>query len=189
MDRRFAEGVAMLGSSGNATGRQRLAILVVALAAAAFVAGTWITPLLIEADHPAGSWLHWAYSPLCHQQPDRSLVVVSGQQSVCARCAGLYVGGVLGLLAGALLLGALGSRLRPILFFAATAPTAVDALLPWIGLPGLPNVPRLLLAIPAGLAAGLFLALGIADLASSKSSDRLIPRALATDTTLEVLDG
>ncbi len=166
-----------------------MVIFVVALAASAFVAGTWIAPLLIEADHPAGRWLHWVYSPLCHQQPDRSLEVASGHQAVCARCAGLYVGGALGLLVGAVLLGAVSSRLRPIMLLVVAAPTALDALLPWLGLPGLPNTPRLLLALPAGLMAGLFLALGIADIASSKSSDRYGSRAPALDATLEVPNG
>jgi hypothetical protein len=46
---------------------------------------------------------------------------------------------------------------------AAAGPTVVDIALPWLGLPGLPNLPRLAAALPAGLAAGALLSLGIAD--------------------------
>jgi hypothetical protein len=53
---------------------------------------------------------------------------------------------------------------RPFWLAVAVAPTIVDAVLPWFGLPALSNVPRLLLAVPAGLLAGIFLAIGIYDL-------------------------
>ena len=54
----------------------------------------------------------------------------------------------------------------------AAAPTVIDALLAWTGLPALPNLPRLLLALPAGVMAALFLAAGIADLFSSAERPR-----------------
>jgi hypothetical protein len=45
----------------------------------------------------------------------------------------------------------------------AAGPTTVDIALPWLGLPGLPNLPRLVAALPLGVAAGALLSLGIAD--------------------------
>ena len=103
------------------------------------VAG-FLVPILIVA----------AYSLM----PERSLAVGNGYQAVCARCAGLYAGGVAGLFLGAwLVVGR--RRLAPALFWVGILPTVIDAVLPWIGLPGLPNVPRLLLAVPPPLPAPL----------------------------------
>ncbi len=127
----------------------------------------------------ADSVARLAYSPLCHQLPERSLAVGGVLQAVCARCAGLYLGGVLGLLAATWLLPRGRGRVRPRLLLLVAAPTLLDVLLPWLGLPGLPNVPRLLVALPLGAIAGLLLATGIADLFSA-------PRAVES---LEVTHG
>ena len=37
-------------------------------------------------------------SLLCHQRPERSFSLWGAQMPVCARCAGLYLGGALGVL-------------------------------------------------------------------------------------------
>ena len=137
------------------------------------VAGTFLAPVLLSAGNVWGGVLHLAYAPLCHQMPERSLVIGAGTQAVCARCSGLYLGGVAGLWAGALLL--LRSRLRPRPLWLAVAivPSVVDFALSWLGLPSLSNIPRLVLAIPAGVLAALFLAVGIEDLFSRASRIRL----------------
>ena len=44
-----------------------------------------------------------------------------------------------------------------------------------IGLPGLPNVPRLVLAIPAGIVCGWFLAIGLGDWVRHRSTPRRQP--------------
>lgn len=142
--------------------RSRAAVLAVAALAAAFFAGTLLAPLV--AGSAAGPLLRLFYAPVCHQMPERSLAVAGGHQAVCARCAGLYVGGVAGLVAGAWLVTS-SVRLRPWWLVAAAAPTVVDALLPWVGGAGLPNLPRLVVALPAGAVVGLFLAAGVADVA------------------------
>jgi uncharacterized membrane protein len=138
--------------------RARLAVLGVAVLALAFTAGTWSR---------WGSVLRFVYAPVCHQSPERSLSVGDAVQAVCARCSGLYLGGVVGLAAGAVLLAGTGRRPRPLWLALALAPTALDALLPWVGLPQLDNLPRLALAVPAGAVAALFLTVGVADLFAS----------------------
>jgi len=94
-----------------------------------------------------------------------------GVQAVCTRCSGLYWGGLAGLLAGALIVGR-RLRPRPTWLALALAPTVVDALLPWVGLPQLGPLARHLLAWPAGFMVGLILAAGIAELAISLRSER-----------------
>ncbi len=153
----------------------RLAVLITFLLAAAFVAGTYAVPLLHDAGSPWAGRLHWAYGPLCHQLPERSIAVGAGVQAVCSRCSGLYLGGLAALAFGGFALSGLARRIRPIWLLWALAPTAVDALLPWIGIPGLPNLPRLLLALPAGFVAGLFLAAGVGELVSRSRNERPNP--------------
>lgn len=168
--------------------RSRVAVLAAAVLAMLVVAGTVVAPVLERAGHPvASAWVRLIYAPACHQVVDRSLGVAGFPQAVCARCSGLYIGGALGLLVAGLSLAGRTRPLRPAWLAVAVAPSILDALLPWIGLPGLANVPRLLLAVPAGLVAALFLARGIADLFSAceTESNRTVP----TVPSLEVLDG
>jgi uncharacterized membrane protein len=144
-------------------GTARAAILVVAALALVFVAGTLAAPLLPRG----GALFHILYSPLCHQLPERSLAVGDGYMAVCARCAGLYLGGVLGLVAAAWSRVVTGRAPRPLWLVLAFAPTCLDAVLAWSLGVGVSNVPRLSITLPAGAAAGLFLAAGVADLARS----------------------
>lgn len=151
-----------------ATGRARVAVLAAALLAVVFFAGTFLAPLLQTAGIAAGGVLRAAYRPLCHQIVERSLPIAAGHQAVCARCAGLYLGGIAGLVfaLGGIARGAW--RPRPRWLVLVLVPTVVDVLLSAAGLPSLSNVPRLLLAMPLGFVAALFLAVGIADLAARR---------------------
>jgi len=136
--------------------------------AMSFVLGVLATPWLESRGVAAASTLRSLYASLCHQNPARCLELAGSAWSVCSRCSGLYLGGLTGLLlcAGA----GVGLMRRPsrLLLAVAVAPTLVDALLPWIGLPQLSTVPRLFLAFPAGLMAGLFLGHAVAELARSR---------------------
>ena len=114
----------------------RLALVGVTLAALAFFVGTLAAPLLSSRGMIGGALLRAAYAPVCHQLADRSMAIADGTQAVCARCSGLYLGGVIGLAAGTLWLAAGGRRPRPLWLALAVAPTAVDWLLPWVGWPG-----------------------------------------------------
>ena len=135
-----------------------------ALAASLFLAGTYLAPWMEAAGHPAGRLVHWLYSPLCHQLPERSFEFFGAPLTVCARCTGLYWGGWLGLVMAVGLVARRRLQVRPVWLAFAAAPTVVDALLPWVGLTGLPSLPRFLLALAPGLVAGLFLAAGVEDL-------------------------
>jgi len=140
----------------------RRAVLFVAGLSVLFLAGTFLAPALHSAGM-LGNALYLVYAPLCHQLTERSLSLGGEPLAVCARCSGLYLGGAAGLLfAGLWALGRL--QPRPRWLWIALLLTAIDVLLPRIGLTGLPELPRLVLAWPVGFLAGWFLALGIADL-------------------------
>lgn len=167
-----------LVSSRSTNRGARRGVLVVAALALLFVAGTLAAPLLRSTGNAAGNALHLAYYPLCHQLPERTLTVAGESMAVCARCAGLYAGGAAGLLfAGLWAVGRARPRRRWLL--AAFAVTAIDLLLPRIGLPGLSDLPRHLVAWPPGFLGGWFLAVAVADLFRSRTtpSPRPVTRA------------
>jgi uncharacterized membrane protein len=145
------------------TVRTRRLLYVVAGAATLFLLGTVAAPWLASRGNPWGAVIASCYAPVCHQLAERSFPVLDGHQAVCTRCAGLYLGGIVGLLAGALLPAGGWRCPRPRWLALALAPTVADWLLPQIGLPGLPGVGRLLLAVPLGLLAALFVAAALAE--------------------------
>ena len=158
--------------SPQPTPRSRAAVVVTGLLAVTFIAGFVFVPLMQNAGSPGAWWLRAAYAPLCHQMSERSIELQGAPIAVCARCTGLYLGGALGLFLAAVLVVGRARRPRPFLLAWALAPTLIDALLPWVGLPGLPNLARLIVSVPAGVVAGVFLALGVAELFAQQTPVR-----------------
>ena len=130
--------------------------------AAVFVAGTVAVPWIEGSRTVTGGLLRLLYSPACHQMPDRCLDLGFGRLAVCARCTGLYIGGLLGMLVVLFRPGSPTPRLRWLVIVAI--PSVADFTLGLVGLPSLPNWPRLALAMPPGLLLGLALANAIVDL-------------------------
>ena len=110
--------------------------------------------------------VYLAGSVVCHQLPERSFFWTSGAQfPVCARCTGLYLGGLLAVLGWA------GQKLRirrrrwPVdpraalrVVTIASLPTLISVALSAAGVWDGTNVLRAALALPAGLAGGAVLA-------------------------------
>ena len=119
------------------------------------------------------------YAPICHQKAERTLSLLGEMMAVCSRCSGLYFGAALAVLLAGLMRRKLWWPNR-VWFFAALLPTAIDAVLPWLGLPQLSLIPRHFVAWPAGFAVGWFFALGVAVLASTDAT---------FDRSVEVEDG
>ena len=118
---------------------------------AAFVTATLVwaallvaVPWLASRDHaplPASALLIAVYgigSLVCHQLPERSYHLWAAQMPVCARCAGIYVGAVLGAI-GARAFQASGSRsteslalrIPRMVLGVAAAPTALTLVYEW----------------------------------------------------------
>ncbi len=105
------------------------------------------------------AFLYAAGSFVCHQIPERSFHLAGAQLPVCARCTGLYAGGLIGVIAW------LARTRRPLapaaarraLLIAAlpTVVTATTAALGWWD-PG--NATRAMFALPFGLALGAIVA-------------------------------
>jgi len=129
----------MTPSSANRSGTQGAGENILLLVSAALCAAVVLAPL---ARSP---WLYLAFSFVCHQQPERSLWLAGLPLAVCARCAGIYLGGLVGLLLK------LPSRRTPLLvaFALMTLDWASEA----VGLRGASLPVRLLTGGLAGLAA------------------------------------
>jgi uncharacterized membrane protein len=146
--------------------RPRFWVAAAAVIAATFCAAVVAIPVAERSGMVNASWLRLALRPACHQIPDRCLDLGAGPLPVCARCAGLYAGGLAGLLVTAV--G--GRRFRPGLrtVAAAAAPSVVDFILGVAGLPSLGNWPRFAVAAVPGLLIGLLLADAIGTIAAPR---------------------
>jgi uncharacterized membrane protein len=105
--------------------------------------------------HPSvvGSLVHAAAAVVCHQRPERSFQPGGRRFPVCARCAGLYLAGAFGALAG--WIGRPRVPRRGRLFLAAAAlPTVITLAVEWAGLGAPSNLIRATAAVPLGAAAG-----------------------------------
>ncbi len=142
--------------------RGRLFVAAMTLAAGLLCFAVIMIPVAEVGGFPAAPWYRLALRPACHQISDRCLDLGSGPLAVCARCAGLYGGGFLGLLVTAV--G--GRRFRPgwKIVVLATAPSIIDFVLGQVGLPSLSNWPRFCLALAPGFFLGLLLADAISTL-------------------------
>lgn len=137
-------------------GAARWWLVGISAAAAVYCAGVIAAPMIADAGYAAGGWLRLAYRPSCHQVPARCFDLGWGPLAVCARCAGLYAGGL-----AALLLSTVSGRAwrpRPRWLAATVGLNVVDFALGLVGLPSLPNLPRFAIAVPVGFLAGLYLA-------------------------------
>jgi uncharacterized membrane protein len=141
--------------------RERRWLLAIAGLGLTFCLGFVAAPWLEHRGIAAGSWLRFGYRPTCHQIPERCLDLGAGPLAVCARCSGLYLGGLLAILWSALT----GIRHRPPLGWIALAlaPSGVDFVMALAGLPNLENWPRLVVAGPPAFLLGLLLSDAIAD--------------------------
>jgi uncharacterized membrane protein len=101
------------------------------------------------------AFIYAAGSIVCHQLPERSFHIAGVQLPVCARCTGLYVGGVVGIIVW------LARTRRPLshafarrALLVAVAPTLVTVLTAAAGWWDPGNALRAALAMPLGVMVG-----------------------------------
>jgi uncharacterized membrane protein len=134
------------------------------LLGAAALLGLSAAPPLVGGD--AAAWIRAAFSPLCHQIPERTPHLHGEALALCHRDMGLLLGLVLGLLATPALPRRLLARSvawPPVAAMAlAGLPLAVDWTLGAAGLWANTPASRLLTGLLLGLAAGWLLTLSLA---------------------------
>ena len=149
-------GATMTNTRPSHPGKQtRLVLAIASFLALLWTCGTVLAPWLAAHDSVLGGWLRLLYRPGCHQISDRCLDLGFGPMAVCARCTGLYLGGILALLWTTI--RNRPSRPRPLWLAVFAIPTILDFAAGQLGLPSLGNWTRLAVALPLGLLAGLYL--------------------------------
>ncbi len=112
-----------------------------------------------------GGFIFAIGSLICHQRPERSFFIDGQQLPVCARCTGLYLSGVIGLMAWLML--KIARQWRPITIdprraartlVMAAVPTGLSLAAGLLGVWDGVNLTRALLAVPLGAAAGAIVA-------------------------------
>ena len=149
-------------------GTSRFVLGLVTGLAGLWTAGVVVAPWLAAHDSILGAWLRLLYRPGCHQISDRCLDLVFGPMAVCARCAGLYLGGTLALLWT--IVRNQPYRPCPVWLVVVAAPTVLDFAAGQVGLPNLGNWVRFGVALPLGLLAGLYLGDALMEIARLNSS-------------------
>lgn len=112
----------------------------IALAATLACAVAASPPILSRSGHATAALsARLFFSPICHQQADRSFAIGGYPIAVCARCAGIYGGFAAGcwLIAGAALAGWRRAPRHPWLLAAFAGPCAIQWALPMAGVTGL----------------------------------------------------
>jgi uncharacterized membrane protein len=133
---------------------------VIAHPAVLLLSGAVLWTVAVSVAPLAPPWLaasaYAAGAVVCHQLPERSFVVTGAPIAVCARCLGLYAGGIGGFAA----IVALRRRVREIgsawmLLAAAALPTLLTIVGEWILRWPIGNGLRFAAALPLGAAVAL----------------------------------
>jgi len=145
-----------------------------------------VAPLAAASGHNeiAGA-IYYAFSPLCHQRPDRSYFIDGHKLGVCSRCTGIYFGFALTLLAYPLVrsLRTTTTPARKWLFLAAL-PLAIDFSLTFFGVWENTHTSRLLTGLLLGSVAVFYIMPGIVDL-SLRALQTAVTRAPRPTFTLD----
>lgn len=148
--------------------RGRFWLAVVSFAAFMVCAVVVLIPVLEQGGWPRASWLRLAFQPACHQITGRCLDLGPGPLPICARCAGLYAGGLAGLLT--VLVGGRRFRFSLRWIVIAAAPSILDFGIGLVHMPTLSNWPRFALALVPALLAGLLLADAVCEIAAPRDT-------------------
>jgi len=144
--------------------RRPAALTAIVLAAAVWLTAIALAPLISSSSSRmatvASAAVYLAGSLVCHQLPDRSFAYGGVQLPVCARCLGLYAGGLIGALVWAMSSATRSTLQRSTLqrstfrvaLISAALPTVLSVAAAALGIWDGANITRALLAVPLGAA-------------------------------------
>jgi uncharacterized membrane protein len=136
--------------------------VIVRAAAGLLVMATLWTLVVVGAPFLGIAAIYRAAGLVCHQLAERSFHFEAGPVAVCARCLGLYVGGILGLVLGIGPRPASLSAARARLIVAVAAlPTVATLAAEWLFARDAGNAARFVAALPLSTAAAYAVACAI----------------------------
>ena len=126
-------------------------------------------PYLKSKSLPISSFLYTTFSPTCHQIPSRCFLLFGYPLAVCARCLGIYIGFLIGVLTYPFIRGFGILRLpRTLSFILITIPIVVDTIGNIFGIWESPSELRFCLGILWGIILPFYFITGLAELALRK---------------------
>jgi len=165
--------------------RVTLAAWGVALAGAASLVGVILLAPLLHAwgALSVSQAIYNGFSVACHQESARAFHVEGFPLAVCARCTGLYVGALAGVLAYPLA-RALASREMPerVWLIMAALPTTVDFALGFFGVWDNTHLSRFLTASLLGVVSAFYIVPGLVDLSLTPLRGRLFGHELPRES-------
>jgi uncharacterized membrane protein len=147
--------------------RKRIILVYVATAVGllAWLGGIFLAPYLKSRHSAFSGFVYAIFAPVCHQLPSRSFYLWGHPLAVCARCLGIYLGFLVGVVLYPLFRGFRRVELPPVpLFIAVSAPIVVDTLGNFLGLWSTPHWPRLVLGLLWGVILPFYFMAGMAEL-------------------------
>jgi uncharacterized membrane protein len=138
-----------------------------------WLGGIFLAPYLRSISSPWASFIYAVYSPFCHQAPDRSLSCFGQPLAVCARCLGIYLGTLFGLVLYPLIRGWRQVRApKSKTFFVLSAPIVLDTAANFIKLWQSPNSVRLATGVLWGVLLPFYFITGIVDFLRQRQEGR-----------------
>jgi uncharacterized membrane protein len=147
-----------------------------------------VAPLAAASGHnELAAVIYHAFSPLCHQRPDRSYFIAGYQFAVCSRCTGLYAGFAFTLLLYPLIRSLKTTAMPPrSLLLLAALPLAIDFSVTFFGFWQNTHTSRLLTGALLGSVTVFYVMPGIVEL-SLRNSRTTRPQAMFTLASPETI--
>jgi uncharacterized membrane protein len=158
---------------GNVNRTILLTYVVTLAGACVWLGAVFFAPWLRSRASPWAGLVYALFSPVCHQVSSRSFFILGYPLAVCARCLGIYVGFLGGVVCYPALRGFRRLALpRPRTFIVLSLPIVIDALGNFFRLWHTPNAARSLTGVLWGAVLPFYFITGISDLILRRQKNR-----------------
>jgi uncharacterized membrane protein len=166
------------GKPSTAIPPRRTASILLAYAVTAtgiflWMGGIFLAPYLRARSSPWQGLAYAVFKPVCHQLPSRSFSRFGAPLAVCARCLGIYLGFLIGVILYPLVRGFRRLAVPPArVFLLVSLPIVLDTIGNFLQLWNTSNSVRMMIGILWGMPLPFYIITGIADLFIAQRSRR-----------------
>ena len=170
---RMTEGKPSTDSPTGRTAPILFAYTVTAIGIFLWMGGIFLAPYLRARSSSWQGLVYAVFRPVCHQIPSRSFYRFGAPLAVCARCLGIYLGFLIGVVLYPLVRGFRRLTVPPArVFLLVSLPIVMDTVGNFLRLWNTPNSVRMIIGIIWGLPLPFYAITGIADLFVAHCSRR-----------------